>query len=548
MRPLGICWPLLSLLVGPCVGGVAQHRLTYLRPLLAQKDPAHIAANFPDLDDEILSPAFTSPETVPEGFRHGISGPTPQNVLEDWLKTLAARNHWMSYQEPDFTSEEGRLIPLVTLSSASPQSLPSIDNSNYTNNSSKLRIWITGGVHGDEPGGDQAILALLGKLDANASFASSLLDRTDLMILPRYNPDGVARFQRTLANGADPNRDHTALGHQQTVDIKRLQNRFAPHVGIDCHEYYANRRHGRHADLLFAQDAMVSSMKNLNVHRTIRDLSQTLFVDRMGAALHARGLRWGPYVTRPNASEMVLLEMGTDAKMDTHVALGQGVQILTETRGTHLGEQHFRRRVATGLVLLEAAMEAVVENAAVIYDTVEAARAEFIESREDIIVTDRHRMMEANWTFIDAASGEITDIPVQFGNSTPVEAEITRRRPEAYVFGPEWASIAEKLRIAGVQVETLTAPFQGEVEATHVRGSGDEVVPQEETTPRLIANTEVIRKEVQIPAGGFRVSTRQRMAAQAFVRLEPESVDSFAAFRLLPASPGDEYPVYRVMS
>lgn len=84
MRPLGICWPLLSLLVGPCVGGVAQHRLTYLRPLLAQKDPAHIAANFPDLDDEILSPAFTSPETVPEGFRPGISGPTPQNVLGEY--------------------------------------------------------------------------------------------------------------------------------------------------------------------------------------------------------------------------------------------------------------------------------------------------------------------------------------------------------------------------------------------------------------------------------------------------------------------------------
>ncbi|CAG9949509.1 unnamed protein product, partial [Clonostachys rosea f. rosea IK726] len=485
------------------------------------KDPAHIAANFPDIDDEILSPAFTSPDTVPEGFRHGISGPTPQNVLEDWLKTLAARNHWMSYQEPDFTSEEGRSIPLVTLSSASPQSLPSIDNSNHTD-SSKLRVWLTGGVHGNEPGGDQAILALLGKLDANASFASSLLDKADLMILPRYNPDGVARFQRTLANGADPNRDHTELAHQQTVDIKRLQNRFAPHVGIDCHEYYANRRHGRHADLLFAQDAMISSMKNLNVHRTIRALSQTLFVDHMGAALDARGLRWGPYVTRPNASEMVLLEMGTDTKMDTHVALGQGVQILTETRGTHLGEQHFRRRVATGLVLLETAMEAVVEHAGVIYDTVEAARAEFIERG-------------------------ITDVPVQFGSSTPVVPEITRRRPEAYIFGPEWASVAEKLRIAGVQVDTLTAPFQGEVEAIHLHGSGDEVVLQEETTPRVIANTEVIRKEVQIPAGGFLVSTRQRMVAQAFVRLEPESVDSFAAFRLLPASPGDEYPVYRVM-
>lgn len=49
-------------------------------------------------------------------------------------------------------------------------------------------------------------MALLGKMDSNATWTADLLDRIDILVLTRYNPDGVNYFQRELAPNLDPNR------------------------------------------------------------------------------------------------------------------------------------------------------------------------------------------------------------------------------------------------------------------------------------------------------------------------------------------------------
>ena len=45
-------------------------------------------------------------------------------------------------------------------------------------------------MHGNEPAGDEALLALLGALDADQEWAASFLEALDIIVLPRYNPDG----------------------------------------------------------------------------------------------------------------------------------------------------------------------------------------------------------------------------------------------------------------------------------------------------------------------------------------------------------------------
>jgi hypothetical protein len=45
------------------------------------KDSDAVARNYPDVDIDLLSPAFVSPETIPEGFANGTSGPTPDYVM-----------------------------------------------------------------------------------------------------------------------------------------------------------------------------------------------------------------------------------------------------------------------------------------------------------------------------------------------------------------------------------------------------------------------------------------------------------------------------------
>jgi predicted deacylase len=105
----------------------------------------------------------------------------------------------------------------------------------------KLRVWIQGGVHGNEPAGDQAVLALLGKMDADQAWTASLLERMDIILFPRYNPDGVSYFQRDLASNLDSNREHTKLARKQSRDIKRLFSSFSPHIAVDMHEFTGTR-------------------------------------------------------------------------------------------------------------------------------------------------------------------------------------------------------------------------------------------------------------------------------------------------------------------
>jgi hypothetical protein len=105
---------------------------------------------------------------------------------DDFLRDIASRHDWFNYQIADFKSEQGR--PIFTAFLSDPKSKPT--------NSTKLRVWLQAAIHGNEPAADQGAMALLGKMDANATWAASLLEKMDIFVMPRYNPDGVHYFQR----------------------------------------------------------------------------------------------------------------------------------------------------------------------------------------------------------------------------------------------------------------------------------------------------------------------------------------------------------------
>lgn len=148
------------------------------------------------------------------------------------MRSIADRNDWVSYRIADFHSEEGRPIPFLHLSSSS--------SFGGSSNITKLKVYIHGGIHGNEPAGDQGALAFLGKLDSNQTYATFLLERMDIMIVPRYNADGVSYFQRALASNFDPNREHIKLDRPQSRNLKRVFSDFNPHVAIDLHEFTAS--------------------------------------------------------------------------------------------------------------------------------------------------------------------------------------------------------------------------------------------------------------------------------------------------------------------
>ncbi|KAI9149921.1 Carboxypeptidase 2 [Paramyrothecium foliicola] len=504
-----------------------------------RKDPEVIAANFRDVDVKLYSPAFLTPKIILPGFQNGTQGPTSHDDMDSWIEDIAKKNKYMSYKKAKFTSEEGRSFPYVHISAKS-------------SNKNKVRVWIQGSVHGNEPAGDEATQALLGKFDKESRWAQDILKNVEIVVLPRYNPDGAFYFQRTLASNFDPNRDHIKLARDQTRDIKSFMNDFKPHVVIDMHEYGSSARFGSGGRYAHASDGLFSAAKNLNINKNIRELSEELFAPKIGEAMEAVGLRWEPYVTGSSSSSpdyvATFAEAGSDAKIGRNaMGLTQAVVFLIEMRGIGLADQHFQRRTASGLTMITSIVQTAADNAAEVFRTVEDGIDEFVASKDEIVITDYSESAIRPFGMIDVNNGSVVKAPVRFASTTPVIANLTRARPEAYLIPVAWSGLAERLKVAGLKVETLKKPWSGTVEALTVTSTSF-ANGYYEGVVLVDAKTETKQRELTLPAGSFLVNTRQKNAALAFIALEPENIDSYVSANIVPVSRGDEYPVFRVMS
>jgi hypothetical protein len=240
-------------------------------------------------------------------------------------------------------------------------------------------------------------------------------------------------------------------------------------------------------------------------------------------------------------------EAGTDAKIGRNaMGLTQCVTFLFETRGIGLASQSFHRRTLAGLQMILGVLETARDSSEEVYSTVEGAIKEVVESKEDIVVTDYSMYSNRTWTMVDRRDGSVVQVPVEFASTTPATANLTRTRPEGYIIPRAWADVADRLRVSGLEVETMPEAFRGEVEVYNITSSSLGRQYYEGVVLNTVT-TETLMQEVSLPAGSFFVSSAQKNAGLAFVTLEPENIDSYASFGIVPVEVGDLYPVFRMM-
>lgn len=309
------------------------------------------------------------------------------------------------------------------------------------------------------------------------------------------------------------------------------------------HEYGAASRYsGNYSN---AADGMYSAAKNLNIHPSIRNLSETLFAPAINASLLSKSLRGEPYMTASRSSPPRLDEAGTDAKIGRNaMGLTQCVTFLFETRGIGLANQSFRRRTLAGLQMILGVLEPARDQSSTVYTTISSAIASFTNSSDPIVITDYTNYTNRTWTMVDRRNGSVVQLPVEFASTTPATANLTRSRPEGYLIPRAWSDLAARLRVSGLVVETLPTEFVGEVEAYNITSSALARSYYEGVVLNTVT-TRTEKKTVKLPKGSFWVSSSQKNAGLAFVALEPENIDSYVSFGIVPLEVGDEYPVFR---
>jgi hypothetical protein len=297
-------------------------------------------------------------------------------------------------------------------------------------------------------------------------------------------------------------------------------------------------------------DALLSGGINPNIHPAIREQLLDVFIPAIGEDLEAYGLRWEPYVTGASnstpGSRIKFTEAVTEARTGRNaLGLTQTISFLLETRGIRLANQHFQRRVATALIKISSILETARDRFNEVKSTVEDARQDFINSNEDIVVTDSYVLENRTFTMINTINGSVVQVPIDFLRTTPSVANLTRARPEAYLIPRTYVDVVERLQILGLEVEKLHYEFNGTVDVLTVETSelDDELY---EGHVLNTVTTKASRRDIVLPVGSYRVSTRQKNAALAFIALEPENIDSYVTFNIIPVEAGAEYPIFRI--
>ena len=226
------------------------------------------------------------------------------------------------------------------------------------------------------------------------------------------------------------------------------------------------------------------------------------------------------------------------------MGLTQCVTFLTETRGIGIANQSYKRRTLAGLQMVLGVLETARDRKEEVYSVIEGAIEEFVGSSEEIVITDYTEYSNRTFSMVDRQSGEVVQLPVQFASTTPATANLTRARPEGYVIPRAWSDLAERLRVSGLEVETLAEGFKGEVEVYNITTS---VLGRSYYEGHVLntVTTEASSREIVLPPGIYYVSTRQKNAALAFIALEPEIAESFVSFSIIPVGEGAEYPIFR---
>jgi Zinc carboxypeptidase len=415
----------------------------------------------------------------------------------------------------------------------------------------KPNVWVIAQQHGNEPAGAEAAMELLRRLVATD--LRQVLERVNVMVVPRGNPDGAANFQRETGSKADMNRDHLSHAVNETQKLHAALNDYPPAVVVDAHEFTVAGRWVERYGVAQASDVLVQSASHPGVADSLKRVAKEVFDPALQNTWNAYGLKSFTYHTLNVLGPQSFVQMGGNFAGIGRNALGLmgAVSYLIETRGIGLGKEHYPRRVATHVLGMVTVLKTAAANVEVLRTAQREARR--YPAAGTVWVVDHTALREPKqMPMLDAVTGEDKVITVEFQNSLMINPTVQRTLPLAYVLPPNLASSAliAKLQSLNLNVARVGAAQELELESYTVTQLMQEAGEFGAPTERVVTETKRFKKSVE--AGSLWIGVTQgyqplwRIAAVLF---EPESVGSLVGSKWLGNEPtiGQVLPVMRVV-
>ena len=368
------------------------------------------------------SEILTSPYFTVEHQEHQI---TTQSQMEEYLKSLDDADDDLYIYSAGTSGLYRHDIPMVVFTRTDLSSAKNAQEAAELMGQDKPTVLYRCQMHGNEPAAGEAALSMISWLDGQ--LGEELLDKLNICVIPRQNPDGAQNFERTLMGGIDPNRDSLRLKTPEIISYMQICQWFDPELIIDGHEY----KTGTTKNTFTGGDILVGLGYTLDNSSEFVDfnieISRKIF-----DAMAENQLDYRYYTNTVNS---------VNANLSRAYASLQGTMfVLLETRGIGNGLDMYERRIVSQVVSAEALLRYVAENAEKVQQLVDAERQMIIDqgavySQNTVVrlktqlvddITLRHPGRKHNQE--DGIPQEVTETPKTYTGVTR-----SRIAPTAYV-------------------------------------------------------------------------------------------------------------------
>lgn len=505
------------------------------RPAIALPPPASAAPY-----SAAVAARFPAPSVIynTPGLQEGRSSFTSNAEIQTWLRelsTAASRSPGLKAAVLSIgQSQGGETLEALVLTRAAGTDAAAIAAS------ARPTVLLVGQQHGDEPAGTEALLVVAREL--TQGLLRPVLDRVNVIIVPRANPDGSAAGQRVTTGGLDMNRDHLLLNTPEAQALARLARDYHPTVVVDAHEYTVVGHFLQKFGAVQKYDALLQYATTANIPEFLTKASEEWFRRPLVAALKGQGLstEWY-YTTSPDLADKTLSMGGTRPNTGRNVSgLKNAVSLLIETRGVGLGRLHLQRRVHAHVTAISSVLASTAQRASELGQLRPYVEKEISAQacKEEAVVEAGPTFTQQELVMLDPVTGADKALKIDWNSALTLRKIKARVRPCGYWLSAASRTAVERLRLHGVQVLRVAEPASmlGDLyrETASPAGARQDLRGNMAEAGQIVrVDVALVRGVIDAPSGSYYVPLNQPLANLVIAALEPDTPSSYFANRLL---------------
>lgn len=379
-------------------------------------------------------------------------------------------------------------------------------------------VLLIGQQHGNAPASSEALLVVAQELAQG--LLAPLLERINVIIVPRANPDGAEANTPATQDGTDLAQDHLLLSTPEARALALLVRDYRPALVVSGDEYPAGGAVLAQFGGLERHDAHLLYATTGNVHEFITKAAREWFHQPMVEDLQKLGLsvEWAHQPSAaPDERRMVMGSVDPDSGRNLQ-GLKNAISLSVASRGVGLGRTHIQRRVRTQVNAVATALRSAAERAARL-DQVRSyvereTRAQ--ACRDKVLVQTSPTPETRDLTLLSPETGEDMVLRVDWDSNLQLRPVQQRARPCGYWLAAAAQPAVERLRMHGLQVLQVAEAGAVLAEASAPDGAAR---PQ--------------RSAIDVPAGSYYVPLNQAFSAVAVAALENGTPFGFQGIGLI---------------